>query len=49
MAVTSLLPPAEPESLRGIPNLCWPSDHMALVADLRWEADDAPAAFLSRE
>ena len=38
MRVASVLPPPALESIRGLPNLCWPSDHLALVADLAWEA-----------
>ena len=32
-------PPAE--SLRPIPNLTWPSDHIALVADFEWHLDSS--------
>mmetsp|Transcript_49082 Transcript_49082/g.111350 ORF Transcript_49082/g.111350 Transcript_49082/m.111350 type:complete len:92 (+) Transcript_49082:130-405(+) len=31
-----VLPPPELESLRGLPNLASPSDHVALVADLEF-------------
>jgi len=44
LRVAALLPPPALESVRGIPNLCWGSDHMAMVADLVWapDEDDAP-------
>jgi len=38
LRVTAVLPPpADPETMRGMPSLTWPSDHLALVADLEWE------------
>jgi len=34
LRVAALLPPPALESLQGLPSLWWPSDHLALVADL---------------
>ena len=31
-----VLPPPPLETLRGMPSLSWPSDHVSVVADLRW-------------
>ena len=45
LRATSVLAPPELDSLRRIPNLTWPSDHIAICADLEWETDcraDAP-------
>ena len=39
MRVVAALPPPETESLRGMPSLAWPSDHVALVADLEWSEE----------
>ena len=34
---TAALPPPALDTIRGaLPSLCWPSDHMALVADFEW-------------
>mmetsp|Transcript_1074 Transcript_1074/g.2330 ORF Transcript_1074/g.2330 Transcript_1074/m.2330 type:complete len:248 (+) Transcript_1074:772-1515(+) len=45
----SVLPPPKHESVRGLPNLCWPSDHLALVADLEWIEVTPTAADLIAE
>ena len=28
--------------MKGMPNMSWPSDHLALVADLDWPAEEKP-------
>jgi hypothetical protein len=43
MRATAALPPPPPESMRGLPSLYWPSDHIALCADLEWTAEQAVA------
>ena len=40
MRATAALPPPAPESMRGLPSLHWPSDHIALCADLEWTAEE---------